>query len=98
MTENAMPRIPAPFDTPEGVEYVKAVIKGINELNPDIVPYMTTTCTECDALGIKRPDDHCLFAGMVIIGCEGYWLINPAIVLDNYKREWYDWTKGIDQL
>lgn len=87
--------IPAPFNTPLAREYVDAVARRINAIDGnDIAHYMTTICTECDALGMKRPDNHCLIGNIVLIGCEGYFLINPANVLDNYEGEWYDWVKG----
>jgi hypothetical protein len=78
------------FRTAENRKYMVAV--ATTRLDR-IVRWLTTTCTECDhepiAEGTER--EHGMLGDFVLIGCEGYWLINPNAV-GIYNENWYDWT------
>jgi hypothetical protein len=73
--------------------------------NPTI-PWQTTICPECgdiptpDRLGGlsgTSPYTHILDDdGYVLIGCEGYFVINPAVL--GITSNWSDWTEEIGQI
>jgi hypothetical protein len=57
-----------------------------------VAPWMSTRCDECglvpgdDGHHVVHPD------GYVIVGCEGYWQVNPNAVGLDHPR-WQDWTE-----
>lgn len=86
--------------------YVAAVVA---KLDTDTLPWSalrTNTCTECDtelrADGVDYAD-HVVWRDetgdpVVIVGCEGYWLIDPAlvgIVSEHWTpaMPWIDWAE-----
>ncbi|MFL4491699.1 hypothetical protein ACJ6WD_10635 [Streptomyces sp. VTCC 41912] len=54
--------------------------------------YLTSVCTECDEHVVPSDlDGHVLIGSSVVIGCEGYWLVDPNVVgISN--PNWSDWT------
>jgi hypothetical protein len=82
--------------------YLMAVIQTVVIEGRTDIP-LTTTCPECD----ERVD---MFGGYnhisvaltegthaVVIGCEGYWIVNPALVgIDS--PNWSDWAKLPDDV
>lgn len=69
-------------------------------LHMDLIPsqYLTTTCPECGDEVTNDITAHVVIIDreetqFVIVGCEGYWVINPEII--GMDREgWSDWTAG----
>jgi hypothetical protein len=54
--------------------------------------YLTTTCPECGTQPAPGYDQHVLSCGEhVLIGCEGYFVVNPNLVGLN-RPLWDDWT------
>ena len=83
------------------IKYVVAVARTADARNRAVWELMTSTCPECqrtmtgldndDHLVLRVPgaehDDAQVF---VVIGCEGYWVINPNVV--GIKCDtWLDW-------
>jgi hypothetical protein len=62
-------------------------------------PWLTSTCPECaepvegDGLVIAPEGTHAhvVIAGYVLLGCEGYFVISPAVL--GIDRAWSDWTQ-----
>lgn len=71
--------------------YVKAALHALAAGDPTIAPWLTDRCPECG----DRPADpahHVLYQSLVLVGCEGYHVINPnALGLD--APNWCDWTE-----
>jgi hypothetical protein len=74
-------------DDDERTTYIEAARAAIHREDPKIGKYLTPTCPECD----ERPYDdegddgsHIVISGFIVIGCEGYWAINPnALGIDH---------------
>jgi hypothetical protein len=63
-----------------------------------IARWRTRTCPECqDILTAdgQYPDGHVVVNGAVVIGCEGYYVIDPA-ALGQPDPHWADWTADYD--
>jgi hypothetical protein len=74
----------------EVVAYLNAVLQAPMGL---IAPYLTSVCTECDRhVAASNPDGHAMVGSSVVIGCEGYWLIDPNVVGIHYPN-WLDWRQ-----
>lgn len=75
---------------PENIAFMRLVLRTPLE---KLAPYLSDTCTECD----RRPaeegseSEHGMIGRLVIIACEGYRMINPAVL--GLPGDWYDWTK-----
>jgi hypothetical protein len=77
-------------------QYLLASRKGDNPARP----WQTTICPECGEIPTQNrmgglngdmPYTHILDAdGFVLIGCEGYWVINPNVI-NTYSPNWHDW-------
>lgn len=94
------------FDTRTARYLAKAVEMVTTPQPPEIMeqlrPYLTNRCTECnEIIDIFDGDGgHAVVTdgqdgtgAYVVIGCEGYWLINPNLV--GFRNlQWQDWTKG----
>ena len=91
-------------------KYIQAVVDILadpelaEEKLTQLTPYLTSTCCECDEEIIAGESTvvitadgqfaHLVIEGYVIIGCEGYWLIDPNLLgLDD--PNWDDWTKPV---
>lgn len=94
------------FDT-RSAEYLAACTKLITtpqspEVMDKVRPYLTNRCSECGEVVNIFATHHVVVAdgqdgtgAYVVIGCEGYWLINPNVV--GVKNiDWQDWTKPVD--
>jgi hypothetical protein len=92
------------FDT-RTAQYLADVVKLVTTPQPPDVmeklrPYLTNRCTECGEI-IDIFDGyggHAVVAdgqdgtgAYVVIGCEGYHLINPALI-GRPSDTWQDWT------
>jgi hypothetical protein len=69
--------------------------------NPTVIaPWLTEICTECrkpaTGMNIAEQSDH-TFIGettdYVIIGCKGYWQINPVALGITDLPNWHDWHR-----
>lgn len=67
-----------------------------NEDASPIFPWLTTRCPECDESHADAAQkdafeaDHYMIGQAVIIGCEGYSIINPNVIgID--RPNWQDW-------
>lgn len=79
--------------------YITSVFKAVNGrdgIHPEVARYLTDRCTECGrVIGlfddghvvIERPDGRTA----VIVGCEGYRIVNPNVVGINAPN-WSDWN------
>lgn len=68
-----------------------AYVAAVKAARPaDVRAWLTDTCPEC---GEVRPDDdaHVVLEGAVVVGCEGYWVVNPNAV-GITSPTWDDWT------
>lgn len=76
----------------ENRKYVAAARRAIDNREPAIEKWLTTKCTECGAEPDEGDAEHIFTAeGYILIGCEGYWIINPnALGID--RPNWDDWT------
>lgn len=72
-------------------DYLAAARIEIVEGPDNVRPWLTLRCTECGHIPDAGDTVHTLSDdGYVLIGCEGYWLINPArLGLD--AGQWQDW-------
>lgn len=77
MNNDELPRIADPiFDTPKTRAYLRAVM---NAPLATIAPWVTTECPEC--CGVEGYENlHTMIGKIVLIGCEGYFVINPNAV------------------
>jgi hypothetical protein len=68
-----------PTLTWEDHDYLARVGDAVAAGNRDVINALSDICTEC---GEHRPHDdvHQTIGSNVIIGCEGYWLVDPALV------------------
>lgn len=64
----------------EDITYLNAASDAIYADHDDIKAYLTTRCPECDREAFTDPDAHVLVNGYVVIGCEGYYVIDPNLV------------------
>jgi len=64
----------------ERTAYLAAVIRALIRHDPTVQPYLSPICPECDE--VPGPEDgiHVVLGAAVVIGCEGYWVINPNLV------------------
>lgn len=84
--------------TPETNDYVKRLRAALRNGGLDAGHMrsagLSFTCPECHlALSAMEPEiraDHRTVDGMVAVGCEGYWLVNPAL-LGLPSVAWIDW-------
>jgi hypothetical protein len=80
------------FDPREAELYIEAVEK--SPLHR-VKQWLTRRCTECGQYGVEDPSSHALGSdGAVLIGCGGYWQVNPNVLPGFDKPNWQDWTAG----
>ncbi len=60
--------------------YLATVITAMMRHDPALQPYLSPLCPECNQ--IPEPEDgiHIVLGAAVVIGCQGYWVINPNAV------------------
>jgi hypothetical protein len=87
---------PTDADLDERDRYIVAATRtiahGAHSAGP-LARYLTATCPECDERPDPRDSEHVLSRERyVLVGCEGYLVINPALM--GFDRpEWDDWTR-----
>jgi hypothetical protein len=70
-----------------------------NRRNSELDKYLTLICTECNQFITDADGRHVRYLGYVLVGCQGYWLLNPALLdmsQEIYRGdpgEWEDWTE-----
>lgn len=64
----------------EYAAYVTAVMRALNGRDPALDPYLSRTCPECGQVPARDDNDHVVVGETVIVGCEGYWIVNPKVV------------------
>jgi len=72
--------------------YLAAARAAIDAGDDLAAPWLTISCRECGCIpDAHDPEpDHVLYAGYVLIGCEGYWQVNPRALGIDAPR-WQDW-------
>jgi hypothetical protein len=77
----------------KSARYIINAIAAIDDENALIETHIGNYCPECDeninSLAINE-DAHILYDGKLLIGCEGYFLINPNL-LGIYSPQWSFW-------
>lgn len=61
--------------------------------NPEVLKWATNICPECgEEISEENGNEesHILFWGNVLIGCEGYWVIDPNSLKIN-SPNWEPW-------
>jgi hypothetical protein len=64
----------------ERAAYLAAVITALMRRDPALDPYVSPICPECGQIPEPDDDGHSVLGAVVVIGCEGYWVINPNVV------------------
>lgn len=71
--------------------YVQAAIKALKD-GAFLILWLTPRCPECGQIPREADGLHQVFVGHVLIGCEGYYAIDPnAVGIES--EGWQDWTK-----
>jgi hypothetical protein len=77
------------------VDAVKNTMLGV------VLPWLTMICPECgiDVLEdeVDAVDHHVMLGPFVIIGCEGYLVVNPNVV-GIFRMNWHDWRGDANEL
>lgn len=70
-------------------EQTRDYLRRVRQADPaTLAQYRTETCPECgdpvEGDGLVLCDDgefaHVVLGGSVVLGCEGYWVVNPAVL------------------
>lgn len=87
--------------TAEERAYIDAVAERLQDAPETLARWTTGVCPECGTRpGPTEPDpdrfaEHAMIRETVVIGCEGYWVINPnAVGIDS--PNWHDWNLPTD--
>jgi hypothetical protein len=92
-TSVSISRLTAGFCKLRRATEVESYLRAVRRASVAVVePYMRADCPECDYdLDPNDPEDHVVIGSMVVIGCQGYWIVNPNVV-GIEKPNWCDWT------
>jgi hypothetical protein len=60
--------------------YLAAVVTALMRNDPAVQPYLSPVCPECGQLPEPEDGIHIVLGAAVVIGCEGYWVINPNVI------------------
>jgi hypothetical protein len=66
--------------TRERTAYLAAASRALMRRDPALEPYLSPICPECDQVPEQEDGIHTVLGSAVVIGCEGYWVINPNVV------------------
>ena len=86
---------------PDGTIALTGTLERPEEMTP-IAECISPICNECDIrfgdMDEQQRAHHRVYRGMILVCCEGYWMINPrALGLpDEIGKNWQDWTKVSD--
>lgn len=72
-------------------EYVNACVDVLDTDYDSLLKWVTRFCPECEELIEAEDRNHLTHEGIVLIGCEGYWVISPKALGLN-PGNWQDWT------
>jgi hypothetical protein len=61
-------------------EYLAAVMRAMMRSDTRVAPYLSPICPECGQLAGPEDGVHIVLGAVVVVGCEGYWVINPNVV------------------
>lgn len=66
-------------------EYLDRITRAIEKADPKVCSSLSRKCHECGKGTLLMPfpyleTDHVLLGPWIIIGCEGYWQIDPNLV------------------
>jgi hypothetical protein len=64
----------------ERAAYLAAVIRALLRRDQALQPYLSPVCPECGQVPGQDDGDHVVLGAAVVIGCEGYRVINPNVV------------------
>jgi hypothetical protein len=82
-TDDGVSPAPHPDQTAGDVEltaYLAAVITAMMRHDPDAIGYLSPMCPECGQLANAEDGQHVVLGAAVVVGCEGYWVIDPNTV------------------
>jgi hypothetical protein len=65
---------------PDPSDYVSAVRGAIANDQTNVDRYLTNICPECAQVGIPGDGDHHMVGPCVVVGCEGYFVVDPNLV------------------
>lgn len=60
--------------------YLAAVIAAMMRHDPRVVSFLSPICPECGQLADAEGGLHVVLGAAVVVGCEGYWVIDPNTV------------------
>lgn len=64
----------------ERTAYLAAVVRALMRRDQALEPYLSPICSECGQMPEPEDGDHVVLGAAVVIGCEGYWVVNPNVV------------------
>jgi hypothetical protein len=67
-------------DAARRTAYLAAVMRAMMRHDPGIERYLSPLCPECGQLPEPEDGVHILLGAAVVVGCEGYWVVNPNMV------------------
>jgi hypothetical protein len=86
-TDDGLPSSPDPATAQrqalagkELTAYLGAVIRAMIRSDPRIARYLSPICPECGRLAATEDGVHIVLGSVVVVGCEGYRVINPNAV------------------
>ena len=60
-------------------DYLAAVTRAMMSSDTRVAPYLSPICPECGQLAGPEDGVHIMLGAVVVVGCEGYWVINPNV-------------------
>lgn len=82
-TDDGTPRSPDPAQAIRDADlttYLAAVVAAMARRDTVIAGYLSPVCPECGQLGDGQDGRHVVLGSAVVVGCEGYWVIDPNAV------------------
>lgn len=83
----------------EALQYIERIEQAIEQGRTGVCQSLTRVCPECelevDAMIDEHEWEHGMIGPWVIVGCEGYYVIDPNLVgIDS--PNWSDWRNNSD--